>query len=170
MRLYKGFAIANHRSPGSGQRIGFRFQGHWRDITHGVRRYRLPTRNSEEPFRPQSARGAQGLWGVQLGGRIFKRLVSSNGEERARIRASVLSAALGFGLATSAGAALSPAPLGGGDPAIVKVAEGCGAGWRRGPGGYRHRPPPYDGGLRGARFACPPGMQVGPYGHRCWPS
>ena len=86
------------------------------------------------------------------------------------IRAFVLGMALSLGLATTAGAAILPAPVANGDGGIVKVGEGCGPGWWRGPHGHCH---PFTGGggsLRGTRFACPGGMHVGPYGHRCWPN
>ena len=84
-------------------------------------------------------------------------------------RTIVVSAALALGLATAANAAISPMPIGGGDVGIVKVAEGCGPGWWRGPYGGCHPFYGPGGSLRGTPFACPPGMHVGPYGHRCWP-
>ena len=86
------------------------------------------------------------------------------------LRSVVLSAAFALGLTSVANAAISPMPVGGGEVAIVKIAEGCGAGWWRGPGGYCHPFGGPGGSLRGTAFACPPGMHVGPYGHRCWPN
>jgi hypothetical protein len=56
----------------------------------------------------------------------------------------------------------------GGD--IVPVADGCGPGWYRGPGGACHRfgHGPYPGGYwGGAQWGngCPPGYWRGPWGH-----
>lgn len=45
---------------------------------------------------------------------------------------------------------------------IVKVAEGCGPGFWRGPGGRCH---PFAQARR-----CPPGYHIGPEGRRCWPN
>ena len=85
------------------------------------------------------------------------------------IRSIVMSAALILGLAQAASAAVLVAPLdNSSDSAIIKVAENCGAGWWRGPGGACHPFYGPGGSLRGTRFACPPGFHVGPYGHRCW--
>jgi len=86
------------------------------------------------------------------------------------VRALVLSAALAFGLASAASAAMPPAPVVGADPAIVKVAEGCGADRWRDPSGHCHWFHTGGASLRGTHFACPPGMHVGPEGHRCWPN
>ncbi|MGO8797801.1 MAG: GCG_CRPN prefix-to-repeats domain-containing protein [Roseiarcus sp.] len=77
------------------------------------------------------------------------------------IKTFVLCTSLAFGLATAADAAISPAPVGGG-AAIVKIAEGCGAGFWRGPGGHCH---PYARGR-----ACPGGYHLGPDARRCWPN
>jgi hypothetical protein len=74
---------------------------------------------------------------------------------------SVLGALFAIGLATSANAAMTPAPVGA-NSSIVKVAEGCGAGMWRGPGGRCH---PFAVGR-----ACPPGYHLGPEGRRCWPN
>jgi len=78
------------------------------------------------------------------------------------VRSIVLSAALAFSLATAASAGITPAPVGSGDNAIVKVAEGCGPGWWRGPGG-RCDP-------MALNRACPPGYHLGAEGKRCWPN
>jgi len=78
------------------------------------------------------------------------------------VRSIVLSVALVFGAATAASAAMIVAPVGNGASTIVKVAEGCGAGWWRGPGGKCH---PMAVGR-----ACPPGYHLGPEGKRCWPN
>jgi hypothetical protein len=80
-----------------------------------------------------------------------------------------LSAALVLGLATAASAAMVHAPLGSNDGVITRVAEGCGDGWWRDPNGHCHPFHPRYGSLRSTQFACPPGMHIGPYGHRCWP-
>jgi hypothetical protein len=74
----------------------------------------------------------------------------------------LLGAALAFGLATAAGATVIPAPLGTGASAVVQVAEGCGPGMWRGPGGRCH--PMYNG------RACPPGYHLGPEKKRCHPN
>jgi hypothetical protein len=78
------------------------------------------------------------------------------------LKSILLSGALAFGLATAAGAGVTPAPIANPDSVIVKVAEGCGPGWWRGPGGRCH---PMAVGR-----ACPAGYHLGPHGHRCWPN
>ena len=78
------------------------------------------------------------------------------------LKSILLSGALAFGLATAAGAAVVPAPVAKADSVIVKVAEGCGPGWWRGPDGRCH---PMAVGR-----ACPPGYHLGREGRRCWPN
>jgi len=77
------------------------------------------------------------------------------------IAKSILGALLALGMTASAQAAMIAPPVGKG-PAVTLVAEGCGAGWWRGPGGHCH--PMANGRL------CPPGYHIGPEGHRCWPN
>jgi hypothetical protein len=77
------------------------------------------------------------------------------------LRSIVLSVALAFGLATAASAAVTPTPIKTGS-LVVKVAEGCGPGWWRGPNGRCHPM------ARGR--ACPVGYHLGPEGKRCWPN
>jgi hypothetical protein len=74
-------------------------------------------------------------------------------------------AIVALGIASVSNAAILPTPTDVAATAIVKVAEGCGPGWWRGPHGVCH-----PGGWGGAGYwrACPPGMHLGPYGHRCW--
>jgi hypothetical protein len=67
-----------------------------------------------------------------------------------------------LGLATAAGAAVVRAPLAADNGSIIRVAEGCGPGWWRGPGGRCH---PFATGR-----LCPPGYHIGPFGRRCWPN
>ena len=78
------------------------------------------------------------------------------------IRSIALSAALVLGLATAASAGIATAPVGNNQSLIVKVAEGCGPGFWRGPGGRCH---PMAMGR-----ACPPGYHLGPEGKKCWPN
>ena len=78
------------------------------------------------------------------------------------IKTLILSGALAIGLATAAGAGIAYTPIQKSDSLIVKVAEGCGAGFWRGPGGRCH---PF-----AVHRACPPGYHVGPEGKRCWPN
>jgi hypothetical protein len=78
------------------------------------------------------------------------------------VRSIALSVALVFGLATAASAGITPVQLGNGDSQIVKVAEGCGPGFWRGPQGHCH---PMAVGR-----ACPPGYHLGPEGKKCWPN
>jgi hypothetical protein len=78
------------------------------------------------------------------------------------IRSIVLTSALTLGLATAASAGVIPAQIGNNDGLIVKVAEGCGPGFWRGPGGRCH---PFAVGR-----ACPVGYHLGPEGKRCWPN
>jgi hypothetical protein len=77
------------------------------------------------------------------------------------IAKSILGALLALGMMASAQAAMVAPPVEKG-PAATLVAEGCGAGWWRGPGGHCH--PMANGRL------CPPGYHIGPEGHRCWPN
>jgi len=84
------------------------------------------------------------------------------------IKTLAFSAALALISVTAASAAVSPQPLNKGDSTITPMAEECGPGWWRGPNGYCHPFTGPGGSLRGTRFACPPGMHIGPYGHRCW--
>jgi len=78
------------------------------------------------------------------------------------VRSLILSGALAFGLATAANAGITPAPLGNADGVIIKIAEGCGAGHWRGPGGRCH---PMAHG-----HWCPRGYHLGPEAGRCWPN
>ncbi len=79
------------------------------------------------------------------------------------VRIIALSAAFPFSVATAAVAGVPAAPIGAsGGGLIVKVAEGCGAGFWRGPGGRCH---PF-----AVNRACPPGYHLGPEGKRCWPN
>ena len=78
------------------------------------------------------------------------------------IKTIILSGALAIGLATAASAGIAYTPIQKSDSLIVKVAEGCGAGFWRGPGGHCH---PMAVGR-----ACPPGYHLGPEGKRCWPN
>ena len=77
-------------------------------------------------------------------------------------RTVFLGVALAFGVATAAGAAITPAVVGKGNSVVIKVAEGCGPGFWRGPGGKCH--PMFDGKV------CPPGYHLGPEGKKCWPN
>jgi hypothetical protein len=59
-----------------------------------------------------------------------------------------------------------------GSSMIIHVANGCGPGWYRGPGGACHRfgHGPYPGGYWGGPYrnrwnGCPPGYWRGPWGH-----
>jgi len=87
---------------------------------------------------------------------------------------------IGFFLTLAAAAILSSQseampiqPLGDDASMVVKVANGCGPGWHRGPGGACHRfgRGPYPGGYWGPYQGgygwngCPPGFWRGPWGH-----
>jgi hypothetical protein len=78
------------------------------------------------------------------------------------IKTMVLGAALAFGFATASSAAMTPVPVGTGSDLTIRVAEGCGPGFWRGPGGACH---PFAQGR-----LCPPGYHIGPEGKRCWPN
>jgi hypothetical protein len=78
------------------------------------------------------------------------------------IKTIIVSASLAFGFVGAANAGMMPAPIGVAGSAIVKVAEGCGPGFWRGPGGHCH--PMFDG------RACPPGYHLGAERRRCWPN
>jgi hypothetical protein len=73
-----------------------------------------------------------------------------------------LVAALAFGLATAASGAVIPAPFGNDDGLVIKVEDGCGLGFWRGPFGHCH---PY-----AVARVCPPRYHLGPDGRRCWPN
>jgi len=96
-----------------------------------------------------------------------------------------LTAAFALSVSTFANASMLPAPVAGGGSGIIKVAEDCGPGWWRGPGGYCHPfataracPVGWHLGPEGERCwpnkgferACPPGFHIGREGHRCWPN
>ena len=102
------------------------------------------------------------------------------------LKTLILGAVLVLSSGAFANAAMLPAPVGTGDGAIIRVADGCGGGWYRGPAG-RCRPirgpivvapgavvvAPGLGLLavfRGGVYACPPGMHLGPEGRHCWPN
>ncbi len=78
------------------------------------------------------------------------------------VRTLALSAALAFGLASAASAAVPAAPVGSSNSLIIKVEEGCGPGFWRGPAGHCH---PF-----AVNRACPIGYHLGPEGKRCWPN
>jgi hypothetical protein len=101
---------------------------------------------------------------VAVGLRPNRRVVpvSSRQEEYRMIRTAFLGVALAFGVATVASAAVTPVPAGNANTLVIKVAEGCGPGFWRGPGGKCH--PMFDG------KACPPGYHIGPNRKRCWPN
>lgn len=73
----------------------------------------------------------------------------------------IFASLLAIGVATSANAGVSIAPLKS-ETGLTRVAEGCGAGWWRGPGGHCH--PMYNG------RACPRGYHLGAERRRCWPN
>jgi hypothetical protein len=77
-------------------------------------------------------------------------------------RLFALSASFVFGLATAATAGITPNPLSNNASLVVKVAEACGAGYWRGPGGRCH---PF-----AVNRVCPAGYHLGPDGKRCWPN
>jgi hypothetical protein len=74
----------------------------------------------------------------------------------------LLGAAVVVGLATAASAGVFPVQRTNTNGLVITVAEGCGPGWWRGPGGRCH--PMYNG------RACPAGYHLGPEGKRCWPN
>lgn len=78
------------------------------------------------------------------------------------IRSVILGAALAVGFATVASAGFAPNTIGNSSTPIVKVAEGCGPGMWRGPGGRCHP--------MARNRACPPGYHLGPKAERCWPN
>jgi hypothetical protein len=74
------------------------------------------------------------------------------------LAASLLS--LGLGLAAvSASQAMPVAPIASSQPEVIKVAQGCGPGFHRGPYGAC-RP----------LYSCPLGWHPGPYGKQCFPN
>ncbi len=87
---------------------------------------------------------------------------------RSFIAAAVLTAGLGFAVSAQAFPVVQgQATQDGLSPNIELAAMHCGPGWTRGPMGHCH-PMGMGGGpvFRG----CPPGMHLGPYGHRCIPN
>jgi hypothetical protein len=83
------------------------------------------------------------------------RKASNTESEDNMVRALTLSAALAFGLASAANATMAPAPVVGGDPAIVKVAEDCGNDRWRDVYGHCHWFHNQFGTMRGTHEACP---------------
>jgi hypothetical protein len=79
------------------------------------------------------------------------------------IRTIALGAALAFSLVTASNAAIMPAPVSTPSDLTIKVAEGCGPGFWRGPHGGCHP-------MAGPHRFCPPGFHIGREGHRCWPN
>jgi hypothetical protein len=78
------------------------------------------------------------------------------------MRTIVFGAAFAFCFATTCNAAVTPVQVGTNSDFTIKVAEGCGAGFWRGPAGRCH---PFAVGR-----VCPPGYHLGPEGKRCWPN
>ena len=74
---------------------------------------------------------------------------------------TILGGLLALGISASANAAMSVPPVEKG-PAATLVAEGCGPGWWRGPGGRCHP--------MAMHRACPRGYHLGREGQRCWPN
>jgi hypothetical protein len=78
------------------------------------------------------------------------------------VRSLILSAVLATGIATVANAGFVPNTIGNSASSFIRVAEGCGPGWWRGPNGRCH---PMANGRE-----CPRGYHLGPEGGRCWPN
>lgn len=74
---------------------------------------------------------------------------------------TILGGLLALGFAASANAAMIAPPVAKG-AAVTFVAEGCGVGWWRGPGGRCHP--------MAMHRACPRGYHLGVKGERCWPN
>lgn len=74
----------------------------------------------------------------------------------------LLGTLLACGFATAATAGVFPVQRSNTGSLVITVAEGCGPGWWRGPGGRCH--PMYNG------RACPRGYHLGPEHRRCWPN
>ncbi len=74
---------------------------------------------------------------------------------------SILGGLLALGYAATAQAAMIAPPVAN-TPALTRVAEGCGPGWWRGPGGKCHP--------MAMNRVCPPGYHLGPEGKQCWPN
>jgi hypothetical protein len=82
--------------------------------------------------------------------------------ENIMTKSLLLATTLALGLATAASAGVFPVQRSTADGLVITVAEGCGPGWWRGPGGRCH--PMFNG------RACPPGYHLGPERRRCWPN
>jgi hypothetical protein len=78
------------------------------------------------------------------------------------MRATILGAALAIGFASMANAGFAPNAIGNTGGTVIRVAEGCGPGMWRGPGGRCHP--------MAMNRACPVGYHLGPEGKRCWPN
>ena len=78
------------------------------------------------------------------------------------MKTTFLGAALALTLSTAASAMVAPAPIDNARSVVVQVAEGCGEGFWRGPGGKCH---PFAKGRE-----CPRGYHIGPEGKKCWPN
>jgi hypothetical protein len=82
--------------------------------------------------------------------------------ENTMTKSLLLATLLALGVATAASAGVFPVQRHDAGGLVITVAEGCGAGWWRGPGGHCH--PMFNG------RACPPGYHLGPERRRCWPN
>ena len=100
--------------------------------------------------RGSSPNGFDQVWGGSTMGR------------NTMVRSLILTAALTMGLSTVASAGFTPHPIGNSEGLLTRVAEGCGPGWWRGPGGRCHPM------ARGR--VCPRVYHLGPEGGRCWPN
>jgi hypothetical protein len=78
------------------------------------------------------------------------------------IRTLVMGTALAFSFVTASSAAITTVPPLRSSDLTVRVAEGCGPGFWRGPVGRCH---PFATGR-----LCPPGYHIGREGRRCWPN
>jgi hypothetical protein len=82
----------------------------------------------------------------------------SRGKEKSMKLLVASAFAVGFGLMAASAQAMPVYPVDKSAPnEIIRVAQGCGPGFHRGPGGAC-RP----------LFSCPPGWHPGPYGKKCF--
>ena len=125
-----------------GQAVGARWSAN-----HGA----ICELNEANTFRRGSSpNGFDQVWGGSTMGR------------NTMVRSLILTAVLTMGVSTIASAGVTPHPIGNSDGLLTRVAEGCGPGWWRGPGGRCHPM------ARGR--ACPREYHLGPEGGRCWPN
>jgi hypothetical protein len=78
------------------------------------------------------------------------------------IQSGLFGTAITLTFATTGSATIIPVPISNVESGVIRVAEGCGEGFWRGPHGHCH---PFAKGRE-----CPRGYHLGAEGKKCWPN